>query len=161
MPVLSVTPDPASLTLTLVADLAPAPAGAWQLWADPRRLERWWGPAGWPATVTAHELRPGGSVHYVMHGPEDRESAGWWRILAVEHAALLELEDRFVDAHGEPNPGTPAVGMTFHLHPTSTGTRVTMINTFSSTAEMEDLARRGLAEGLTEVLGQMDAALAD
>jgi uncharacterized protein YndB with AHSA1/START domain len=34
----------------------------WQLWADPRQLERWWGPPGYPSTFTEHDLTTGGHV---------------------------------------------------------------------------------------------------
>ena len=34
--------------------------------ADPRRLERWWGPPTHSATVVDHDLRPGGRVTYYM-----------------------------------------------------------------------------------------------
>jgi uncharacterized protein YndB with AHSA1/START domain len=43
MTVTSVDKDFDSLTLTLVADFAVSPERVWQLWADPRKLERWWG----------------------------------------------------------------------------------------------------------------------
>ena len=45
------------------------PERVWDLWADPRKLERWWGPPFWPATFTAHDLAPGSHVEYHMTGP--------------------------------------------------------------------------------------------
>ena len=42
----------------------------WQLWADPRLLERWWGPPGFPATFEHHDLTPGGTITYFMSGPD-------------------------------------------------------------------------------------------
>ena len=45
-------------------------ARVWALWADPRKLERWWGPPTFPATVLEHDLRPGGKVSYYMTSPE-------------------------------------------------------------------------------------------
>jgi uncharacterized protein YndB with AHSA1/START domain len=53
----------------LDAEFDASPDRVWQLWADPRQLERWWGPADLPATVTAHDLRSGGRVDYHMTGP--------------------------------------------------------------------------------------------
>ena len=41
----------AALTLTLEAEFDAPPERVWQLWADPRQLERWWGPPTYPATV--------------------------------------------------------------------------------------------------------------
>ena len=46
-----------------------SPERVWQLWADPRQLERWWGPPTYPATFTQHDLAPGGHVEYHMTGP--------------------------------------------------------------------------------------------
>ena len=44
MTVTDVVRDRANRTLTFVAEYPAAPAQVWQLWADPRLLERWWGP---------------------------------------------------------------------------------------------------------------------
>jgi uncharacterized protein YndB with AHSA1/START domain len=39
-------------------------------WTDPRRLARWWGPAGFTNTFADCEVRPGGRWLFVMHGPD-------------------------------------------------------------------------------------------
>ncbi len=49
---------PSARTMTLEAEFDASPERVWQLWADPRQLERWWGPPTYPATVTTHDLRP-------------------------------------------------------------------------------------------------------
>ena len=54
MTVTSVEKDPAALTLTITSELAATVERAWQLLADPRQLERWWGPPTYPATVVDH-----------------------------------------------------------------------------------------------------------
>lgn len=78
MPVISTDIDTDELTMTLVAEFAADTARVWQLWADPRQLERWWGPPTWPATFTAHDLRPGGTASYYMTGPDGDTAAGLW-----------------------------------------------------------------------------------
>lgn len=45
MTVISSTKDPAKLTLAVVAEFDAAPDRVWNVWQDPRKLERWWGPA--------------------------------------------------------------------------------------------------------------------
>ena len=70
MTVVASTKDPEALTFTIVADLAAPPARVWQVWADARQLERWWGPPTWPATFTRHEMTVGGTSEYYMTGPE-------------------------------------------------------------------------------------------
>ena len=60
MTVTRVHKDLTALTLTVHAEFASDVDRVWQLWADPRRLERWWGPPMFPATFVAHDLSPGG-----------------------------------------------------------------------------------------------------
>src|SRR5664280_606556 len=79
MTVISVVPDQQAHTLTLTAQYAAPVEDVWQLWADPRQLERWWGTPTHPATVLDHDLRVGGRVRYVMTGPEGDQHAGWGR----------------------------------------------------------------------------------
>jgi uncharacterized protein YndB with AHSA1/START domain len=64
MSVTSVRKDTEQLTMTVTAEYDVTADRAWQLWADPRQLERWWGPPTYPATVEKHDLTPGGQVSY-------------------------------------------------------------------------------------------------
>ena len=48
MSVTSVTKDTEALTMSITARFDAAVERVWQVWADPRRLERWWGPAHLP-----------------------------------------------------------------------------------------------------------------
>jgi uncharacterized protein YndB with AHSA1/START domain len=42
--VISTTKDASKLALTLVAELDAGADRVWEVWEDPRKLERWWGP---------------------------------------------------------------------------------------------------------------------
>ena len=66
MTVTAVHKVPESLTMTLTAEFDATPERVWDLWADPRKLERWWGPPTYPATFTAHDLAVGSHVVYHM-----------------------------------------------------------------------------------------------
>jgi uncharacterized protein YndB with AHSA1/START domain len=66
MTVTALRKDPDALTMTLTAEFDASPTRVWELWADPRQLERWWGPPTYPATFTAHDLTPGSRVEYHM-----------------------------------------------------------------------------------------------
>jgi uncharacterized protein YndB with AHSA1/START domain len=39
-------------------------------WTEPEHLQKWWGPKGFTNTFKEHDLRPGGTWSFVMHGPE-------------------------------------------------------------------------------------------
>ncbi len=58
MSVTSVDKDLDRLTITLIADFDAPTERVWELWSDPRKLERWWGPPTHPATVEVHDLTP-------------------------------------------------------------------------------------------------------
>ena len=77
MPVVSVQKNIEHLSLTFVAEFPVDTERVWQLWSDPRQLERWWGPPTYPATVTHHDLATGGRVLYSMTGPEGDTHVGY------------------------------------------------------------------------------------
>ena len=61
MTVLAVDRDPVALTLTIVSEFDAPAARVGQVWADPRQLERWWGPPTYPTTVVDHDFTPEGA----------------------------------------------------------------------------------------------------
>src|ERR671915_2057743 len=107
MTVTSLDKDLDSLTMTLIADFDAPIERVWELWADPRKLERWWGPPTYPATFEQHELTPGGEVTYYMTGPDGDKPRGWWRVTTVEEPRRLAFTDGFADEHGNPNDYMP------------------------------------------------------
>jgi len=50
MTVVDSVKDIENLTMTITAEFDAPVERVWRIWADPRRLERWWGPPTWPAT---------------------------------------------------------------------------------------------------------------
>ncbi|WIM93744.1 SRPBCC domain-containing protein [Actinoplanes oblitus] len=153
--------DIEALTLTFVTDF-PAPIDrVWQVWADPRRLERWWGPPTWPATVTRHEFVAGGAVRYHMTGPDGTLSHGWWTITAIEAPHRLEFDDGFADKHGEPITEDQPVHAVVTLDEVGGGTRMTVVTHFADAAQLERLDRMGMREGMRLALGQIDEVLSN
>jgi uncharacterized protein YndB with AHSA1/START domain len=160
MTVVRTEKDSEALALTLVAELAAPPSRVWQVWADPRQLERWWGPPTWPATFEEHELAPGGGSRYYLTGPAGEKSRGWWRCLALDEPHYLEFEDGFSDDSGEPNPTMPTVRGRVELEETPAGTRMTVTTRFATLEHMEQLVRMGMVEGMAQAIGQIDEVLA-
>lgn len=160
MPVISTQQDPQELTLTLEAEFAAPVERVWQLWADPRQLERWWGPPTWPATFEQHELKPGGSSTYYMTGPEGEKAWGWWVVTDVEEPNRLEFDDGFAHEGGEPvDPEDKSHGVVT-LSAVDGGTRMLLVSTFKDAAQMEQMVKMGMVEGLTEAVSQIDGLLA-
>jgi uncharacterized protein YndB with AHSA1/START domain len=159
MSVTSVDKDLENLTLTLVADFDAPVERVWQLWADPRQLERWWGPPTHPATMVEHDLTPGGTVTYFMTGPEGDKYHGWWRVTAVDPPRSLEFIDGFADQDRKPVDDMPASTVRMRLTERDGGTRMELRSVFDSREEMDRLMDMGAAEGLRQAVGQMDALL--
>jgi uncharacterized protein YndB with AHSA1/START domain len=160
MTVVTTTQDPERLTLTVVAELAAPPARVWQVWADPRQLERWWGPPTWPATVEEHDFAPGGRSTYFMTGPDGEKARGWWRFTALDEPRSLEFEDGFSDEAGEPNPSMPVIQGRVDFEEIAQGTRMTITSSFASAEQMEQLVRMGISEGMAQAMSQLDEILA-
>jgi uncharacterized protein YndB with AHSA1/START domain len=160
MSVTSVHKDFERLTLTVVADFDAPIERVWRLWADPRKLERWWGPPSHPATVESHDLTPGGEVTYYLTGPDGERSRGWWRVTSVDPPKSLEFTDGFADQDGKPIAGTPTTTVRVQLTEHDGGTRMEVRSIFDSREQMEQLVRMGATEVFLQAIGQMDALLA-
>jgi uncharacterized protein YndB with AHSA1/START domain len=160
MGVTSIDKDLDDLTLRVVADFDAPLEQVWALWADPRRLERWWGPPSYPATFEEHDLTPGGGVAYFMTSPEGERFHGWWRIEEVDAPRSLRFTDGFADADGNPNDEMPTTTVHMDLAEHDGRTRMVLRSTFGSREQMDQLLAMGMAEGLEGSIGQMDALLA-
>jgi uncharacterized protein YndB with AHSA1/START domain len=160
MTVTAVRKDLDALTLDLTAEFDATPERIWQLWADPRLLERWWGPPAYPATFTEHDLTPGGRMAYFMTGPAGDKAPGWWTILEVDPPRGLSFRDGFANQDGTPDPDFPEVNVHVAIEDIGGGrTRMSIQSRFPNPAAMEQLAALGMVEGLTEAVGQIDAIL--
>jgi uncharacterized protein YndB with AHSA1/START domain len=160
MSIVSVERDFDSLSLTLVANFDAPIERVWQLWADPRQLEGWWGPPSHPATVEKHDLAAGGEVAYFMTGPGGERIRGWWRVTSVDPPRALEFTDGFANQDGTPNATTPTTAVQMRLSEHGGGTRMELRFIFASSEHMERLERRGAFEVFPQSVGQMDAVLA-
>ena len=160
MTVTAVRKDPQKLTLTLEAEFDATPERVWQLWADPRQLERWWGPPTYPATFTKHSLAPGSRVEYHMTGPAGDQPHGYWEVLEVEKPSRLVFRDGFANADGTPNNDLPMTLARVRIESLGRSrTRMSIESVFPSVQAMEQVIGMGVEEGLTQAVGQIDAIL--
>ncbi len=153
MSIVSVDKDLDDLSLTIVAEFDAPIERVWELWADPRLLERWWGPPTHPSTFERHQLAPGGEVSYFMTGPDGERSYGWWRVESVEPPTSLEFTDGFAVEE------TPITAVQVRLAEQGAGTRMHLRFQFESPQHMEDLERWGAFDVFPVSVGQMDALL--
>ena len=162
MTITAVRKDPDARTLTLEAEFDASPERVWELWADPRQLERWWGPPTYPATVTSHDLRPGGHVAYHMTGPEGDQPHGYWEVDDVEPPSRLVFRDGFANEDGTPNTDLPVTTARVSIQEIGDGrTRMSIESEFPSVEAMGQILAMGTEEGMTQAIGQIDAILAE
>ena len=162
MTVTAVRKDPQALTMTIDAEFDASPERVWQLWADPRQLERWWGPPTYPATFTTHDLAPGSRVEYHMTGPEGDQPHGYWDIIEADPPRSLVFRDGFANDDGSPNTDLPQTTARVTIEEIGSGrTRMSIQSRFPSTEAMEQVLALGAEEGLKQAIGQIDAILAE
>jgi uncharacterized protein YndB with AHSA1/START domain len=160
--VTAVHKDPARLTMTLTAEFEATPERVWDLWADPRQLERWWGPPAYPATFTRHDLRVGSRVEYHMTGPSGDQPHGYWDILEADPPRSLVFRDGFANDDGTPNEDFPRTEGRVRIEAIDGHhTRMFIESRFPTAEALEQLLAMGMEQGLTEAVGQIDAILAD
>lgn len=159
MTVISSTTNAEQLTLDLVAEFDASPEQVWAVWEDPRKLERWWGPPGYPATFTRHEFEVGGQSRYYMTGPEGERHHGWWRIDVLDGPRRLEFANGFAGEDGEPVTDFPPAGGIVEIEAAGNGTRMLVRSTFVDVEQMERMLGMGMQEGMGAALGQIDALL--
>ncbi len=159
MPVTDVKKDLDALTMTITAEFDASVERLWQLWADPRQLERWWGPPSHPATFTEYDLTPGGRAAYYMTGPGGERFDGIWRFDEVEEPSRLRIADDVVGDDGKPTDGGPAT-MVVTLSEADGRTTMTVESGFADRGSMEKTLETGFDQGMRETVGQIDALLA-
>jgi uncharacterized protein YndB with AHSA1/START domain len=160
MTVSTIHRDLEALTLTITGEYRAPIERVWEMWDDPRLLERWWGPPTYPATVIDHALTPGGRVNYYMTGPEGDKSHGWWRVLEVDAPHRLAFENGLADDAGEPLADMPFMIIRVELSNVSSNmVRMTIEGTFPSLEAMEQFLSMGMEEGITGSVSQIDALL--
>lgn len=155
MPLTAITKDVLGLTLTVVGDYPVPRERLWEAFADPRQLERFWGPPTWPATFTLLDLRVGGRAEYFLSGPDGEKWSGSWRFTAVDPPRSFSADDGEDNVEDESMPSS----MVFTFDETRTGSRLTIVTRFSSVEAMEQTIP-GMEEALRVAMPQLDEVLA-
>ncbi|MQY19824.1 SRPBCC family protein [Nocardia macrotermitis] len=160
MPVIDVQHDLDSRTLTITAEFAAGRERIWQLYADPRQLEKIWGPPTYPATVVDHSLTPGGLVTYFMTSPEGEKFAGYWKVTAVDEPRTFSFEDGFANQDLTPNPNMPVAHNVYTFTEQDGRTRAEYVSTYETAEGLQKVLEMGVIEGSSAAIDQIDTLLA-
>ena len=158
---LTVDKDLENSRLTVTATFDHPVAKVWDLFADPRKLERWWGPPGAPATVTEHALKPGGVVVYFMTIDGGQRHFGRWDVEEVLEPERFVVRDVFADEHGEPVADLPSSTMTFTFDEQDGRTTMRCVGQYPSSEALAQVVAMGIEEGLKGAMSQIEPILAE
>lgn len=161
MPVTELTTDPEALTMTLIADVDAPVDRLWRAFTDPRQLERFWGPPGWPATFTEFDFTVGGRARYHMTSPQGEASRGAWEFVRIDEPNGFEVLDNFTDADGTVFEDFPAMRVVYMFESTESGARLRNTTYFASHDALEQAVAMGAVEGSRMAMAQLDAVLHD
>jgi uncharacterized protein YndB with AHSA1/START domain len=158
MPVTDVEKNIDALTMTITAEFDADAGRLWELWSDPRQLERWWGPPSHPSTFVEHELTVGAHTTYFMTGPDGEQHHGRWRIEEVEPPHRLLIKDDAVDDEGKPDDGGPTA-MTVTIAEADGSATMAIQTHFADRESMEQTIEMGFEQGMIETLSRVDPLL--
>lgn len=154
MPLTSVNKDAATLSLTVVGDYPVPQQRLWDAFADPRQLERFWGPPTMPSTFTRHDFWVGGRAEYFLTGPNGEKWSGSWKFTVVNPISSFEA----ADGDNPEDENGPSAGR-FVFETTPTGSRVTIVMRFFNAQAMEHAT--GMADGMRAAMPQLDDLFAE
>ena len=160
MPVQEIITDREELTITVLATYETNLETVWRLWTEPSLREKWWGPPGYPATFTDHDLVPGTLVDYHMTGPDGTRYPGWWKILSVEPPHTLVFEDGFSDAEGNIDESMPSSLNRIRLNAVDGVVTMRIEGRYATLDALEKVVAMGVEEGLRGAVGQIDELIA-
>ncbi|MFD3811713.1 SRPBCC domain-containing protein [Rhodococcus sp. NPDC058639] len=160
MPVTDIRKDTENLSLTITADFAAPVERVWQIYADPRQLEKVWGPPEYPATFVDHDLSAGRHITYFMSGPEGEKYPGYWEVTAVDEPRSFSFSDGFADQDFNPDPNLPVSVNVYTFTAHDGGTRATYVSTYESAEALEKVVDMGIVEGSSSAIGQIDDLIA-
>ena len=132
----------------------------WEIYDDPRQLERVWGPPGFPATVVDHSLTPGGRVTYFMTGPDGERYYGFWEVLETDEPHSFRYRDGFADESFTPDPELPVSTCSSSFSAEDDGTRAVYVSRYDSRESLQTVLDMGVEEGAHTSIDQIDAVVA-
>ena len=161
MPVTDVSHNLDARTLTIVADFACPPKRIWEVYADPRQLERVWGPPSHPATFVDHDLVPGGRMNYYMTSPSGEKFYGYWEVETVDEPTGFTFDDGFaLDEGFTKNPDLPVGRNVYSFTDHDGGTRATFVSAYPTVEALQKVLDMGVVEGATTAINQIDDLVA-
>ena len=151
--------DLANRKITVVREFDAPVELVWRAWTEKELLDQWWAPKPYQAKTKSMDFREGGIWLYNMEGPEG--DAAFCRVdfEQIREHKFISSKDMFCDERGNPNDDFPKMRWTNHFTPTESGTKVQVVVSFNSEADLEKIVEMGFQEGFAAAHGNLDELL--
>ncbi|WP_448955649.1 SRPBCC family protein [Labrys neptuniae] len=147
-----ITIDP-KLDLVLERDIDVPVELVWRAWTTPEHLRHWFAPKPWTITSCSIDLRPGGTLDFVMRSPEGQEYPNTGCYLEVKPFERLISTDTLLGGYRpSPNPFFTAI---IDLARNGEGTHYRAIAIHGDAAARQKHEEMGFHNGWGTVLTQM------
>lgn len=125
-----------------------------KVWTQPEHVAKWWGPSGFTNTVHSMDVRPGGTWHHTMHGPNGVDYPNY-----VRYSEVVPPERLVYELGGQPDVYDFHMTVTFQQQ--GGQTLLTMTMQFKSAEERRKAIEEvGAIEGGKQTLNKLEAYLA-
>ncbi|MGQ0540356.1 MAG: SRPBCC domain-containing protein [Blastocatellia bacterium] len=136
----------------------------WQVWTEPKHIEKWFGPEGFNTRVKSMDFRQGGKWEYVMIGPDGAEYPFGGVYLEIEPIEKVVSTNEFGEEYTERNPDISmpkimSVTTLFEDHGTTT--RVVIKTTHATAEDRKKHEEMGVVAGWNSSFDKMDDYLAE
>jgi len=131
----------------------------WDYHAKRDMLESWWGPEGYPTTITKFDFKVGGEWHYYMTGPDGGKYGGIGAYKAIDPGNVLEYDDYFADDAGNRNADLPATHVRLEFHAAGNDTVLKVILKFANAEDLRKLVEMGFEQGYASQCDKLDRML--
>lgn len=138
----------------------------WEVWTEPKHVEKWFGPKGFSTRVDKLEFKVGGRSVYVMIGPDGTEypSSGVFKeITPIEKIVTTdEFGEGFDEIEAMKNVDLPQGMVTTYLFDDlGKRTKLTLITSHPTVEDKEKHEAMGVVEGWNTSLDKAEEYLAE
>lgn len=147
--------------LTLTKQFDAPKEKVFSMFSSPEQIVKWWGPTDWPAAVISFDFTPGGKWHYYMQGQDGDRSYGIGIYNEIDEPNLISYTDAFSDESGAVNDEMPQGETTYRFVEEEGKTTLTATVRYQTVAQVDELLRMGMVEGVTDSWNQLEDLLAE
>ncbi|TDO29110.1 SRPBCC domain-containing protein [Sediminibacterium goheungense] len=128
----------------------------WDAWTLPELLDQWWAPKPYQTITKSMDFREGGFWHYRMIGPQS--DCHWCRAdyEHIETQVVFSGLDAFCDEEGTINTDLPRAHWANRFTEQEDVTRVNIVITYQSLADLEKVVEMGFREGFAMAMENLD-----